>query len=88
KTTSKSYLLGYEICDGNSCTKDSLQSHQTPNLQNNFLTVPLPDELNSKWKVGDVVDIKVLISPIFGNSNSTFFDLGNSTILATDLVGI
>lgn len=81
KTASKSYLLGYNICDGNSCTKNSLQSYQTPNLQNNFLSVPLSDELNSKWKVGDVVDIKVLVSPVLDNTPSTFLDLGNSTIM-------
>ena len=80
-TASKSYLLGYNICDGNSCIKNSLQSYQTPNLQNNFLSVPLPTEINSKWKVGDMVDIKVLVSSVLDNTPSTFLDLGNSTIM-------
>ncbi|MDC8451648.1 MAG: hypothetical protein KGH99_04830 [Thaumarchaeota archaeon] len=41
----------------------------------------ISNEFNSKWHVGDTVNIKLLVSTSMDNKTATWSDLGNSTIV-------
>jgi hypothetical protein len=76
------YLLGYNICDGDSCiirndlvTLLPLNVIGTPN----YKFIALPE--NPQWKYGDVFHIQVEVSSIPDNKTAIWADLGNSTII-------
>jgi hypothetical protein len=88
-SNSKTFITGYNICDGNSCIKKDGLFIPLPVvdvLHPNYQEMPLPDNLS--WNDGDFVDIKVkapssTISCIRVSScNATFWiDLGTSEIV-------
>ncbi|MDE1727410.1 MAG: hypothetical protein KGH89_09145 [Thaumarchaeota archaeon] len=76
------YLLGYNICDGDSCTKSDnlnillpISNVSTPN----FKTIALPEDLN--WKYKDTMHIQIMASAIPENETAVSIDLGNSTTI-------
>ncbi len=76
------YLLGYNICDGNSCTKTTDLKVLLPLNQfigPYFKTIPLPEGL--PWKHNDTFSIQVLVSQTPDNKTAIWTDLGNSTIV-------
>ena len=87
-SNSKTFITGYNICDGNSCVKQVGLSISLPLvniLHPNYQELPLPDSLS--WKDGDFVDIKVKAPStlIMGITNSSiptiWIDLGKSEIV-------
>lgn len=76
------YLLGYNICDGNSCTTKDNMAILLP-ISNvsfpNFKTIALPEDLN--WKYKDTIHIQVIASAFPENETATSIDLGNSTTI-------
>ncbi|HET6458173.1 MAG TPA: hypothetical protein VFG24_04770 [Nitrosopumilaceae archaeon] len=59
---SKTFLVGYNICDGNSCVKKDGMSISLPVLDvlhPGYQRLPLPDNL--PWKDGDAVNIQVKV---------------------------
>lgn len=87
-SNSKTFITGYNICDGNSCVKQVGLSISLPLvnvLHPNYQELPLPDSLS--WKDGNFVDIKVkapstLIMDITNSSIPTIWiDLGKSEIV-------
>jgi hypothetical protein len=87
-SNSKTFITGYNICDGNSCVKQVGLSIPLPlvnSLHPDYRELPLPDNLS--WKDGDSVDIKVkapstLIMGIDNSSITTIWiDLGMSEIV-------
>lgn len=87
-SNSKTFITGYNICDGNSCTKKDGLLIPLPLvdiLHPNYQELPLPDNL--PWKDGDFVDIKVKTPStlIMGITNSSiptiWIDLGKSEIV-------
>ena len=81
-SNSTAYLLGYNICDDNSCAKNSdlsiLLPINTP-LYPNYQSIGLPVSL--QWKYGDTVNIQLEVSPNTDNKTASLIDLGNSTIV-------
>jgi plastocyanin len=76
------YLLGYNICDGNSCTKRNDLSVLLPIkdiLRPDFKIISLPDDL--QWRYGDTVKIQLEVSSTTENKTASLIDLGNSTIV-------
>lgn len=76
------YLLGYNICDGTSCTKsDDLKVLLPLNrfIGPYFKTIALPEGL--PWKHDDTFHIQVMVSPTPDNKTAMWTDLGNSTIV-------
>ena len=88
-SNSKTFITGYNICDGNSCAKKDGLFIPLPVvdiLHPNYQEIPLSDNLS--WKDGDFVNIKVkapsgAISCITVSScNATFWiNLGTSEIV-------
>ncbi|MDE1725545.1 MAG: hypothetical protein KGH76_06585 [Thaumarchaeota archaeon] len=88
-SNSKTFITGYDICDGNLCAKKDELFIPLPIvdvLHPNYQEIPLPDNLS--WKDGDFVNIKVkapssAISCIrISSCNATFWiDLGTSEIV-------
>jgi|SRR6185312_5566344 len=87
-SNSKTFITGYNICDGNSCAKKDGLFIPLPVvdvLHPNYQEIPLPDNLF--WKDGDFVDIKVKAPSalIMGITNSSiptiWIDLGMSEIV-------
>lgn len=85
---SKTFITGYNICDGNSCVKQEGLEIPLPLvdvLHPDYKELPLPDNLT--WKDGDSVDIKVKAPStlIMGITNSSiptiWIDLGISEIV-------
>lgn len=85
---SKTFITGYNICDGNSCVKQvgfSISLPLVDVLHPDYQELPLPDNL--PWKGGDFVDIKVKAPStlIMGITNSSiptiWIDLGKSEIV-------
>jgi hypothetical protein len=73
------YLLGYEICDGNSCTKRNDMSVLLPLNEigkPNYKTIALPEDL--PWKYNDTIHIQVMTSYIPDNKTTILIDLGSS----------
>ncbi|MDC8451606.1 MAG: hypothetical protein LV477_01705 [Candidatus Nitrosotalea sp.] len=76
------YLMGYNICDGDSCTKTNDLSVLLPiknPLRPNFQMIGLPEDLH--WKYGDTVKIQLYVSSANDISTVSLLDLGNSTIV-------
>jgi plastocyanin len=81
-SNSTAYLLGYNICDDNSCTKNNNLSILLPintALYPNYQSIGLP--VNLQWKYGDTVNIQLEVSPNADNKTASLLDLGNSTIV-------
>jgi hypothetical protein len=70
---SKTFLLGYRICDGMSCVKRNDLVISLPladALHPDYLKLPLPDNLF--WHDGDTVNIRVKVSTPLANNALTF----------------
>lgn len=81
-SNSSAYLLGYDICDGKSCTSNGTVSVQLPinsPLKPEYARVWLPQGL--MWQDGDAVSLKLMVSSLPDNRTATLLDLGNSTIV-------
>ncbi|MGI0072878.1 MAG: hypothetical protein ACREA3_03585 [Nitrosotalea sp.] len=81
-SNSTAYLLGYNICDGSSCTKSSGLSVLLPTntiLTPNYQLIGLP--VNLQWEDGDTVSIQLQVSPTLDNKTGLLIDHGNSTIV-------
>lgn len=81
-SNSTAYLLGYNICDGESCTKKNDLSVLLPInilLKPDYQMIGLP--VNLQWKYGDTVHIQLEVSPNADNKTASLIDLGNSTIV-------
>ncbi|MGI0074130.1 MAG: cupredoxin domain-containing protein [Nitrosotalea sp.] len=81
-SNSTAYLLGYNICDGDSCAKSSGLSVLLPIntiLKPNYQMIGLP--VNLQWKDGDTVSIQLQVSPILDNKTGLLVNHGNSTIV-------
>lgn len=76
------YLLGYNICNDNSCIVQNDLSTLLPlNVigMPNYKFIALPE--NPQWKYGDVFHIQVEVSSVPDNKTAIWTDLGNSTII-------
>ncbi len=87
-SNSKTFITGYNICGGNSCTKKDGLLITLPVvdiIHPNYQEIPLPDNL--PWKDGGFVNIKVKAPStlIMGIANSSiptiWIDLGKSEIV-------
>lgn len=81
-SNSTAYLLGYNICDGESCAKNNNLSILLPlniPLKPNYQMIGLP--VNLQWKYGDTVNIQLEVSSTTNNETGLLVDLGNSTIV-------
>ena len=82
KSASTAYLFSYDICNKDSCTEQNFTPLNSVNYDpDGFTLISLSDELNSKWKVGDAVHIKLLVSTSTDNKTAILLDLGNSIII-------
>ena len=75
------YLLGYNICNDNSCiTRNNLSILLPLNVIGipDYKFIALPE--NTQWKYADVFHIQVEVSSIPDNTTAVWTDLGNSTI--------
>lgn len=82
-SNSTAYLMGYNICDDNSCAKNNDLSILLPIntiLNPNYQSIGLP--VNLQWKYGDKVNIQLEVSPNADNKTTSLIDLGNSTIVS------
>lgn len=82
-SNSTTYLMGYNICDGNSCATNNALSLILPlnnGLNPDYQMIGLP--VNLPWKYGDTVGIKLYVSPTDDNKTSSLVDLGNSAIVS------
>jgi len=76
------YLLGYNICNDNSCiVRNDLSALLPLNVIGipNYKFIALPE--NPQWKHDDVFHIQVKVSSIPDNTTAVWTDLGNSTII-------
>ena len=83
---SKTFLLGYDICDGNSCVKQDGLAISLPLvdvLHPDYQELALPDNL--PWKDGDPVSIQVKIPSSFILDSSFAFDSTHATKTWVDL---
>jgi hypothetical protein len=81
-SNSTAYLMGYNICDDNSCANNNNLSLLLPIntvLNPNYQLLGLP--VNLQWKYGDAVHIQLEVSPDADNKTASLIDLGNSTIV-------
>lgn len=82
-SNSTAYLVGYNICDNNSCAKNNNLSLLLPIntvLNPNYQSIGLP--VNLQWKYGDTVNIQLEVSSNADNKTASPIDLGNSTIVS------
>ena len=76
------YLLGYNICNDNSCiVRNDLSILLPLNVigMPNYKFIALPE--NPQWKHEDIFHIQVEVSSIPDNKTAVWTDLGNSTII-------
>jgi len=81
-SNSSAYLMGYNICDGNSCAKNDTISVLLPInkiLSPDYATVWLPVDL--QWKYGDTVQIQVKVASTPDSKTAKLIDLGESKIV-------
>ena len=82
-SNSTAYLMGYRICDGNSCATNNNLSLILPlntDLSPDYQMIGLP--VNLPWKYGDTVGIQLYVSPTDDNKTASLVDLGNSAIVS------
>jgi hypothetical protein len=83
---SKTFLVGYNICDGNSCVKKNGIAISLPVLDvlhPDYQELPLPDNLS--WKDGDSVNIQVKVPSSLIVDNTLYFDPSNTPNVWVDL---
>ncbi|CUR51404.1 exported protein of unknown function [Nitrosotalea devaniterrae] len=76
------YLLGYDICNNNSCiTRNDLSTLLPLNVIGipDYKFIALPE--NPQWKNTDMFHIQVEVSSYPDNQTAVWTDLGNSTII-------
>jgi hypothetical protein len=81
-SNSTAYLMGYNICDGNSCATNNNLSLILPlnaGLNPDYQMIGLP--VNLPWKYGDTVGIQLYVSSTDDNKTASLVDLGNSAIV-------
>ena len=81
-SNSTAYLMGYNICDGNSCATNNNLSLTLPlntGLNPDYQMIGLP--VNLPWKYGDTVGIQLYVSSTNDNKTASLVDLGNSPIV-------
>lgn len=81
-SNSTAYLLGYNICDANSCAKNNTLSVLLPinNISKpNYQMIGLP--VNLQWSDGDPVNIQLRVSATPDSRSELLIDKGNSTIV-------
>ncbi len=81
-SNSTAYLMGYNICDGNSCTTNNNLSLILPlntSLNPDYQMIGLP--VNLQWKYGDTVGIQLYVSSTNDNKTASLVDLGSSAIV-------
>jgi len=81
-SNSTAYLMGYNICDANSCATNNTLSIILPlnaGLNPDYQMIGLP--VNLPWKYGDTVGIQLYVSPTNDNKTASLIDLGNSSIV-------
>lgn len=81
-SNSTSYLMGYNICDDNSCTTNNTLSLILPlntGLHPDYQMIGLL--VNLQWKYGDTVRIQLYVSSTNDNKTASLVDIGNSTIV-------
>jgi len=81
-SNSTAYLMGYNICDGNSCATNNTLSIILPlntGLNPDYQMIGLP--VNLPWKYGDTVGIQLYVSSTGDNKTASLIDLGNSSIV-------
>lgn len=82
----QTFLLGYNICDGNSCIKKDGLAIPLPVLDvlhPNYQELPLPD--NFPWKDGDSINIQVKVPSTFISDSSSVFDSDHTPKIWVDL---
>ncbi|MDE1818772.1 MAG: hypothetical protein KGI19_09240 [Thaumarchaeota archaeon] len=80
-SNSTAYLLGYNICDGDSCVKNNDLSVLLPinsGLKPDYQMIGLP--VNLQWNDGDTTSIQLVISST-DNKTKSQIDIENSTIV-------
>jgi hypothetical protein len=83
---SKTFLVGYNICDGNSCVKKDGLAISLPVLDilhPEYQELPLPDNLS--WKDGDSVNIQVKVPSSSVIDNTLYFDPSHTPNIWVDL---
>jgi len=83
---SKTYLIGYNICDGTSCVKQDGLSVSLPVLDvlnPDYQKLPLPDNL--PWKDGDSVNIQVKVPNSIIIDKVLYFDPSPTPKIWVDL---
>jgi hypothetical protein len=81
-SNSTAYLLGYNICNGNSCTNSNDLSVSLPintGLKPDYQMIGLP--VNLQWKYGDLINIQLEVSSTLDNKTAMSVNIGNSTIV-------
>ena len=81
-SNSTAYLMGYNICDDNSCATNNDLSSLLPlntGLHPDYQMIGLPVTL--PWKYNDTVEIQLYVSPTTDNKTVSLVDLDNSTIV-------
>lgn len=83
---SKTFLIGYNICDENSCVKQDGLAISLPLvdvLHPDYQKLPLPDNLS--WKDGDSINIQVKVPNSFIFDNAITFDSTHTPKIWVDL---
>ena len=83
---SKTFLLGYNICDGNSCVKKdglTISLPVTDALHPNYQELALPDNLS--WKDGDLLNMQVKVPTSFILDSAFTFDSSTAKKIWVDL---
>ena len=83
---SRTFLLGYNICDGNSCVKQNGLAISLPLvdvLHPDYQELALPDNL--PWKDGDPVSILVQVPSSFISDSAFTFDSTHTQKIWVDL---
>lgn len=81
-SNSTAYLMGYNICDDNSCVTNNNLSLILPlkvGLNPDYQMIGLPVDL--PWKYGDMVGIQLYVSSTNNNKTASLVDLGGSNIV-------
>jgi hypothetical protein len=82
----KTFLIGYNICDGNSCIKQdglAIPLTNSNSIPPDYQKVRLPDNL--PWKDGDLISIQVKIPTTFISDSAFTFDSSTTQKVWVDL---
>ncbi|MHB8602744.1 MAG: cupredoxin domain-containing protein [Nitrosotalea sp.] len=81
-SNSTAYLMGYRICDGNSCATNNTLSLTLPlntGLNPAYQMIGLP--VNLPWTYGDTIGIQLYMSSTNDNKTASLVNLGDSKIV-------